>query len=319
MKALILSAGLGTRLRPLTDVFPKALVPVANQPVIDIIITQLKQSGISSFGINLHYMPEKIKEHLENKYKNQCHFYFSNEKVILGTGGGIAGFKSFLCEDEFFVVHNCDILSSVDIGKAIKKHKSGNFDATLVLVDNSLTNCVSVNNEDEVVDIWGRLGKASEISSDRIKTLTFSGIAIYNSKIVSEMPEQIEYSIIDYLLSKMKKGEMAVNSYIAEENSYWRDLGNKVSYIELHRDILCRKIFKPLGLDFKSDGKVYAENSEIGSDIEVEGFVVVGERSKICDRVKLRDVIVFPDTVVNEDACISESIIIKDLVVEAQK
>ena len=111
MKALILSAGLGKRLRPPTDIIPKPLADINGKPIIDIIVEKLKNIGVDEFAFNLHHLPEKIREHFSSSAEKNI---FSYEEELLDTGGTLASFSDWLSEDEFLIVHNGDIVVGMD-------------------------------------------------------------------------------------------------------------------------------------------------------------------------------------------------------------
>lgn len=215
MKALVLSAGLGKRLRPLTDVIPKPLADINGKPIIDIIVDKLKNIGVDEFAFNLHHLPEKIREHFA---KSNDNIIFSYEEELLDTGGTIASFSDWLNEDDFLIVHNGDIYSNIDIKKLLKialKKKA----PTLALIPNGPVGNVKFDSEKEkIVDFRNSLG----IDNPKFTNCTFSGIAIYPAKFIKKMPKG-KYSVIDYMIEKLKKGTDIFG--VLFENVYWNDIG----------------------------------------------------------------------------------------------
>ena len=115
MKALILAAGLGTRLKPLTNNMPKALVPFLNRPIIDYLIEKLHKSGINEIVVNLHHYGEILKNYLLTNNRYNINFHFSDEsELLLDTGGAIKKASEFLNNKEPFIVHNVDVLSNIN-------------------------------------------------------------------------------------------------------------------------------------------------------------------------------------------------------------
>jgi NDP-sugar pyrophosphorylase family protein len=312
MKALILSAGLGTRLMPLSTILPKPLIPVANTPLIDIIIEKLRRAGFSEFGVNLHHLPLKIREHLlHTDEESPC--FFSLEPEILGTGGGIAEFREFLEGEEHFLIHNGDILCTADIERALAFHRDRGAIATLVLVEHGPTNLVRVLPEGTIVDIRGELGAPV----DKGRLLTYSGISIYDRRILAMMPRGVPYSIIDFLIEKMKNKQESPVGYVEEgDASYWRDLGNFSSYFDLHGDILQRRIFAPPGVALPEDGRIVAPDVFIGEGAVIDGFAAVGRDSSIGCGAVLKDVIIWPGTSISPGASLQKAICAGEFIVE---
>lgn len=305
MKALILSAGLGTRLLPLSELLPKPLVPVLTKPLIDILTHRLESFGITRFGINLHHLPEAIKSHC----MEQCHgdqtFYFSFEPVILGTGGGIAQFRQFIADDDDFLVHNCDIISTIDIGKALAFHRERRARVTLILVDHSPTNCIAIDGDDAIVDIHGKLGRASQDT----RLFTYSGISIYSTAILEAMPQGIAYSVIDHLIGEIRAGKGPILGYRAWPAApYWRDIGNGVSYLSLHRDLLEKKIFTVEGIDIPREGRIIDATAVVSPLASLEGFVAIGKRAVIEEGAVLKDAIIWNDSVVSKGMSLQSAV-----------
>ena len=129
---MILAAGYGTRLEPLTAKRPKALVPVANIPMVDRIIAYLKQHGVTEIVINAHHMHRQITSHFANPARHGVPIHVAVEEEILGTGGGIKNVEDFW-DDEPFIVINVDILTDIDISMAMERHWQSKALATQVL------------------------------------------------------------------------------------------------------------------------------------------------------------------------------------------
>jgi NDP-sugar pyrophosphorylase family protein len=308
MKALILSAGLGTRLLPLTEFVPKPLVPVLTKPLIKILIDRLRGFGITGFGINLHHLPEMIKSCLAEQYGDRT-FHFSFEPVILGTGGGIAGFSGFLADEDDFLVHNCDIISTIDIGRAVAFHRERKALATLILVDSAPTNCIAVAGDD-ITDIHGKTGRAAQVS----RLFTYSGISIYSTAILETMPQGVAYSVIDHLIDAIRAGKGPILGYRAFEAApYWRDIGNGASYLALHRDLLERKAFTVEGIDIPRDGRMTDATASVSPLAALEGFVSIGERAVIEEGARLKDAVVWNDTVVPKGMVVEGAVYAKGL------
>ncbi len=294
-KALILSAGLGTRLLPLTTLVPKPLVPIANVPLMDIIVERLRGAGFASLGVNLHHLPGEIKGHLESRY-GALSFWFSHEPVILGTGGGIAGFSPFLQGEEWFLVHNGDVLCDADLQAVVDFHREKGALATLLLVDHQATNVVRVTPDGRIIDLWGKL-KPQETSG---RLLTFSGIAVYSASMLRDMPQGSSYSVIDFLLEKMGSEGALVAGYVPPTPCFWRDIGSISSYLSLHGDILSRRLFRFPSMGAPQGALLVGEGARLDCEASIEGFLCLGDGASVGRAARLRDVVVFPGTHVPE-------------------
>ncbi|MEO0205531.1 MAG: sugar phosphate nucleotidyltransferase, partial [candidate division WOR-3 bacterium] len=167
MNAIILSAGLGKRLGNITKKIPKPLLPINGTPVIKLIIKKLKRAGIKNIGINLFYKADLIKKSLQDLRRIE----FVIEKYLSGTGGALLHFKNFVSED--FLIHNCDILSNIDLKKALKKHKKIKPLATIVLVKNYKTNPKRLQEKNDKFP--SSVSAGDEVELDKIPAISFSG------------------------------------------------------------------------------------------------------------------------------------------------
>ena len=157
-KAFILGAGLGTRLRPLTDVLPKPLVPVFHEPMANYALRHCQAAGIKEFAINTHHIPEAWQQAYPDGSFHGSPLSFFHEPVLLETGGGIRNISAFIGDDPI-LVYNGDILTDIDIGKLIAHHQASGNIATLAL-RSSGQNC-NVNIEgDQITDMRNLLGDA---------------------------------------------------------------------------------------------------------------------------------------------------------------
>jgi len=311
-KALILSAGLGTRLHPLTTLLPKPLIPICTMPLIDIIIERLKSAGFTHLGVNLHHLPGLIREHLARRADFHT-FHFSHEPEILGTGGGIAGFADFLEDQESFFVHNGDILSSIDIEGAVEFHRREKAEATLILVENAPTNSITILPDGTMRDIWGKLGRAGEG-----RTLTFSGLALYRRSLLATLPRGTFYSIIDVLLERLRAGDRSMRGFVQDSPGlYWRDVGSIGTYLDIHRDIMTRGVYHPPGIGEKNGPVLAGKGAQVDREAKLEGFTVLGDGCRVGPGAHLEDCVIWPGTEVKAGRKARNTIFADDLEVEA--
>ncbi len=230
MKAMILSAGLGTRLRPLTNDKPKALVEYKSKPLLEIVIKKLINQGFNEFVINIHHFGQKIIDFLSKKnYFNKKIIISDERNKLLDTGGGIYKAKDFF-KDEDFLVHNVDILSDINIKNIYKKHKKTKSLATLAVQKRKSSKKLYFNDNDESLCKWKNEKTGEEKTAKTCKKektgFAFSGIHLLNTQIFEYMQPGV-YSIIDTYLLAAKKNKI---TFFDHSTDFWRDMGKRSSF-----------------------------------------------------------------------------------------
>ncbi len=211
-KALIFAAGLGTRLKPLTDSMPKAMVPVGGKPLLWHTIHKLKSVGFGEIIINVHHFAEQIIDYVQANNSFGIRIEFSDEREkLLDTGGGIKKASWFFDDDKPFLIHNVDILSNIDLRNLYKIHTKSNSIATLV-VSRRETSRYFLFDENNRLEGWIN-EKTGEIKSPvarlnpiNYRKLAFSGIHVVDPAIfhyMTDFPEK--FSIVDFYLSLCNK------------------------------------------------------------------------------------------------------------------
>jgi NDP-sugar pyrophosphorylase family protein len=228
MKAMILAAGLGTRLKPLTDSTPKALVPLAGKPLLFYIIDRLISVGVKQIIINLHHFPDKIIEYIEDNKKFGIEIDFSQEEKLLDTGGGLKHASWFFDDNQPFILHNVDILSEIDFNQMISFHHQSNALATLAVKKRKTSRYLLFNQKNRLVG-WQSIdtGKSELVNetTQPLENLSFMGIHILSPDIFPLLPDENEFSIIKAYLALAKKGQ-AIIGYRNDED-FWIDLGRR--------------------------------------------------------------------------------------------
>jgi len=221
MNAMILAAGLGTRLRPLTDVTPKPLLPVAGTPMIVWNLLLLKRHGIREVVINLHHLGAMIPQALGDGSAFGMRLIYSNEPVILGTGGGIKQAEPHF-HGEPVLILNGDTLFELDLGALIAFQLRQDPEA-------ARWGLVEVTDRGEVVRITGR-GRAESIpTTGRM----FAGIHILHPRLLRDVPAGKESSIIDAYVRGIQEGERILGY---DFSGYWSDVGTPERYAQAERD-----------------------------------------------------------------------------------
>ena len=234
MKAMILAAGLGTRLRPLTSARPKALLPIAGKPLVVWNLLMLRNHGITEVVINLHHLGKLIEEALGNGTRYGLHISYSKEQTLLGTGGGIKQAESFF-EGKPFLVLNGDTMLDLDCGALMRFHSAGGSLATLVLREDPAVEqwgVIEVNPRQEVTSINGQGAISGPLGEARQKRM-FAGVHVIDPRLLHDVPKGRESSIIDAYVRALARGE-TIRGY--EMAGYWSDVGTPERYTQIQRD-----------------------------------------------------------------------------------
>lgn len=221
MKALIFAAGLGTRLKPLTDNMPKALVPISGKPLLEHIILKLKKNGFNEIMVNVHHFPDQIIQFLHENNHFGIRIEISDERnLLLDTGGGVKKASSFFDDGKPFLVHNVDILSNLDLDDLYAHHQKTSALATLVvssrntfrylLLNDNLRLCGWINEK------TGETKPDGFVNTGNFNKLAFSGIQILSPRIfglMSAYPDK--FPIMDFYLNNADS--QIINGYIPQD------------------------------------------------------------------------------------------------------
>ncbi len=226
MKAIILAAGLGTRLNEITKVVPKALVKVAGTTMLETVILKLSSQGITDFLVNIHHKGQDIIDFLIANDYFGLNIQISDERdQLLNTGGAILKARDFISGSEPVLIHNVDIVSDVNINELLEYHNFNNCIATLCVRKRD-TNRYLLFDDDINLIGWTNQKTDSykwvESQYDRFKKLAFSGIYLINPDFVNNINQRGELSIIDSWLDIAKRE--TILGYL-DESDIWHDLG----------------------------------------------------------------------------------------------
>ncbi len=229
MKAMVLAAGLGTRLRPLTDDRPKALVEVAGRTMLEITLVRLRTLGVHEVIINVHHFADMVVDYLRANQTFGMRVEISREDVLLDTGGGLRKAAWFFREDsagrdEPFIVHNVDVISTIDLGRMVQFHAERQALATLAVQDRATSRYLLFDPKLQLCGRRsGREGSPELVRpSPQVQALAFSGIHVISPRIFAMMTEEGAFSIITSYLRL--SAEENIVAFRADEY-YWRDLG----------------------------------------------------------------------------------------------
>ena len=228
MKAMIFAAGLGTRLRPLTNTIPKALVEVNGSPLLEIVITRLRRYGFQDIIINTHHFADRIHEFLRAKRNFGVNIHLSHERDgLLDTGGGLKNASWFFNDDAPFLVHNVDILSDIHLQEFYETHLHTQALATLAVTRRNSTRCLLFDHHNTLCGWKNRQTQEFKMARTTVSEpipLAFSGIHVISPSIFTMMPDQKIFSIIEvYLRVAATEKIMAFH----HDHTLWIDLGKK--------------------------------------------------------------------------------------------
>ncbi|MFZ0420426.1 MAG: nucleotidyltransferase family protein [Candidatus Sulfotelmatobacter sp.] len=242
MKAMILAAGLGTRLRPLTNDRPKALVEVGGRTLLEITLTRLRGFGIREVIINVHHFADTVVEYLKKNNRFGMLIEVSREEELLDTGGGLKKAAHFFLDDagggdEPFVLHNVDVISTIDVERMVQVHSERQALATLAVQKRETSRYLLF---DEEARLCGRRSGREQIpqlvrACEQPEALAFSGIHVISTRLFAMMSELGAFSIIDAYLRLAGQGEK-IMSFRADKY-YWRDLGRPENVAQTGKDL----------------------------------------------------------------------------------
>ncbi|HKV05997.1 MAG TPA: nucleotidyltransferase family protein [Candidatus Acidoferrales bacterium] len=247
MKAMIFAAGLGTRLRPLTDTRPKALVEVAGRTMLEIVLARLRAFEIREVIINVHHFPEMILDFLKANNNFGMRIVISREEVLLDTGGGLKKAAAFFLDDSGarekpFVLHNVDVISNIDLRGMVDFHTERRALATLAVQSRETSRYLLFDDQLQLCGRRSEPGHRDELAgpSRPAQALAFSGIHVLSPRIFAELTEEGAFSIITSYL-RLAAREEKILAFRADEYS-WRDLGKPENVRQAAQD------FKPEGV-----------------------------------------------------------------------
>lgn len=303
-KAMVLAAGLGTRLRPLTDLISKPMAPIVNKPVMEHIIDLLISHGFTDVVCNLHYYPEAIKDYFGDGSRWDINISYSFEEFLMGTAGGVKNVEGFF-EGKTFIILSGDALTDIDLNEVIRFHKEKKGIGTLVLTeveDPSQYGVVLIDDDKAITGFQEKPLQGEEKSN-----LANSGIYVFEPEIFDYMPEKSFYdfgkNVFPDLLNKK------VPYYGFKHSYYWNDVGSLEEYQRGNFDALEGKVkIKIPGKQIK-EGVWVGKNCRIQEEVVIIPPVCIGNNCTIKKGAKLFGPIILGDnTIVDERAVLYRGI-----------
>ncbi|NLG84037.1 MAG: NDP-sugar synthase [Firmicutes bacterium] len=295
MKAMILAAGVGSRLEPLTCNIPKPMVPVANRPVMEHIIRLLAKNGIQEIAANLCYKPEKIESYFGDGTAWGVSLRYSREEELLGTAGGVKKLADFF--DQTFVVISGDALTDIDLGKLIRFHREREALATIALRPVPDPRQFGV----VIVDEEGRIRAFQEkpAPGEALSNLANTGIYVFEPEIFDHIPAGRFYDFGKQVFPHLVERGLPCYGHVTDD--YWCDIGTLTQYRLAHYDGLRGRVKISIP-GMWNPGAVYVgEGAYIAPTAAIGYKVIIGANCHIGDGVEI-----FGETVIG-DNCVVES------------
>lgn len=240
MKAMILAAGLGTRLRPLTNDRPKALVEIAGRTLLEIALQRLRSFGVREVIVNIHHFADLVQDYIATRRSFGMRIEISREEELLDTGGGLKRAAWFFLENknkEPFLVHNVDVLSTIDLGAMMRFHRERKALATLAVQDRATSRYLLFDGDGLLCGRRAGSDGTPQMAraADAAQALAFAGIHVISPRIFELLEEGGAFSIVDAYLRLAGEGE-AIAAFRADAY-YWRDLGKPESLAAAEREM----------------------------------------------------------------------------------
>ena len=300
-KAFVLGAGLGTRLRPITNVLPKPLLPIFGKPVITFVLDHLHQIGIEQIVVNTHHLAGKFIEAFpSNEYRGAA-LKLVREQTRLETGGGIKNVEDEIGQ-ETFVVYSGDLLTDIRIDRLVEEHFASGNDVTLALRPTGLSKFVAwdakTNRVIDLLDAFGRL------DGDRFD---FAGVSIWSPVVFSRIRAGTIISFIPIIIEWMKAGGQIGGVVLEEEQ--WFNIGDREQYLNVHRSIL-RDGWRPAYLNEGPWPARIEPSAQVSPSAEIHGCSYVGAGCQVDNGASMLDSILLPYSSVAPGAILESCIVV---------
>lgn len=287
MNGIILSAGEGLRMQPITGIIPKPLLPIVNVPLIQWHIARMRECGVQDIGVNLFHRSEMLEDFLKDYRDIQS----AKEPRLRGTGGGLLNFRSLFHDD--VMVHSCDVVFDRIIQAMVDFHRNQRRTATLLLFKHDSKVQFELGRDDAIQNIHHVAGQGDRAGSEN-DFYDYAGVSIFSPSAAALFPEDEIFSFVT-LLESIKAHGGTLAGYPLEMK--WFNINSHREYWILHRELLQGTITLP-GIQIRSSR--YIDDTSTVETNDLDGFVCVGANCLVSREVALRDTIVFADTQIHE-------------------
>jgi mannose-1-phosphate guanylyltransferase len=308
MKAAVLAAGLGTRLKPLTDICPKPLLPVLNRPLLGVVLAQLEAAGCFQVALNTHHLADQVHDFLRSEPWSFL-LSVSHEPEILGTGGGLRQLGEVLREGPFLAI-NADILTDLDLAEVYRAHRPGAV-STLMLHD-----CPAYNNVWVAGDAVVSIGSPPPGGVTDAKPLAYTGVQVVAPGMTNYLPPAGQPAdLVCAWREAIAAGERLV--YLKVSGHFWQDLGTPENYLTAHRRLLSGaspklgRYFPDLTDPFIGPGARIGAGAQFGGGVCLGAETVAGEGAFLKNTVVWERAVIAPGVEL-EDCIVASGVQVKD-------
>ena len=311
MRVMIMAAGIGTRLRPLTDIMPKPMAPIANKPALYHILRLLHAHGFREVVINLHHLPDQIRDYFGDGTGMGMRIVYSYERELLGTAGGVKSNAGFLGGDTFLVMSG-DALTDIDLTGLVAAHRRYGSIATMAVKevsDPSLYGVVMADDEDRVVGFQEKPTREEARSR-----LCNCGIYVFEPAILDEIPEgQFDDFGKRVFPDLLRKG---VPFHAHSIGAYWSDVGNLGEYMHGNGDALARRVDVDIpGLEVRP-GVWIDDEAQVAASARIDPPVVIGRQCRIGEAAVIEGpCVIGEECIVGAGAHVARSLILEHTVI----
>jgi len=311
MRAMVMAAGLGTRLRPITHEVPKPVVPVGNVAIVEQLVRLLAAHGVDEVIANLHWFPDTVRARLGDGSELGVAMSYEHEEELLGTAGGVRNVREFLTGgDDTFIVLAGDALTDVDLTALVAAHRANGGVATLSVkqVADVSQYGVIVTGSDGRIQGFQEKPDPAEALSDLVNCMVYAfSPEIFDYFPSDELPDPVDFAhdVFPALLSN------DIPFHVHEIDGYWNDIGTLREYLQGNLDVVTGAVSLPrLGGELLGDGEAPSD-SAVGDGVELEGPMLIGPGCEIGAGARLSGPLVLgPGTKVGEGAQVKEAVLL---------
>ena len=311
---LILAAGYGTRMRPLTAYLPKTLLPVIGVPLLEIVANKLRRAGASQIHVNEFHLAERMEEFAAG---SDLPLTLHRERTLLGTGGGIGNMAGSLEDAGTILLHLGDILSDIEFAGALSFHESRRALVTMVLVPAGPVQNVECSEAGDVL----RIGELQRDATVGVHYLGYTGMAVLSPEVLRYFPRETAGGFVDVLHRMIDERPGSVAGFDATEGSSsyrWETIGSPRSYIDIHRAILMGgarfdMLLEPPPLPLHTGDDVH-----IADDVTWKGFLEVGSGASIGKGSVLENCVVLEGTEIPAGSSFHSTILYPEGIIETE-
>ncbi|MFN2544530.1 MAG: sugar phosphate nucleotidyltransferase [Actinomycetota bacterium] len=304
MKAVVMAGGQGTRLRPLTSNQPKPMLPIMGEPMLQHILRLLRRHGFTDVVITVQFLASIIRNFFGDGSDLDLSLTYATEDEPLGTAGSVKNAERFL--DDTFLVISGDAVTDIDLESVVRFHRERNAAVTVTMqrVEDPLEFGIVITDEDGRVERFLEKPGWGEVFSDQINT----GIYVIEPEVLEFIPGEEEFDFAQDLFPLLLEKGLPVYGAVAE--GAWTDVGNVEAYMQVHRDVLDRKVNLDLGAFELTGGVWLGEGAEVDPEAELEGPVFIGPNSRVEGGAEVRSyTVVGANVVVKSGASLQRSIV----------